>query len=331
MPDSFLLPLPVDGPYDLSGSLAVIRDSPSYLLEDLSSPGLYRRVLAAGGRCAEVTVRQDPVRTGSLLAEILFPEAPLGSLPDRVPEPGEDPDSAARIFLPLLRRIFSLNFPAGDFHRILEADPVLGKTMASFRNIRPVGFGSVFEALVFAIMEQQVSAASARSLKRRFLEEFGTRVVRRDREADRTKGAFLWRFPEPSDLSGADETAFRSLGLSRQKASSLYSLVAAIRSGDFDLPAFEAMAASENAEKMVERLMGLRGIGRWSAEYVLMRGICRPDLLCASDLALRTILARHYGESAPLPADRVRKIAERWRGFEGWIGHLWWFVGRNPP
>jgi DNA-3-methyladenine glycosylase II len=338
LPDVLHFILTVETSYDLPLSLKIISHSPSYVLEDLSKMGVYRRTLTCGGETAVVVVRQPVTETGrsgahksTLEVELQFPESPPGIARNDSLLSSREKSGREKIFLDKIRRIFSLDVPGAGFKKLLGADPVLKQKMFSFLNARPIGFGSFFEALVWAILEQQLSAASARSLKLRFLQGFGKRFPVDGADVSREGEGGLWRFPEPQDLGAAREHEFRSIGLSRQKSSYILGILEAILSGKLDVSSWEGISCDVPAELLQDRLTSLRGFGRWSAEYVLMRGLLRPDLLCASDLALRTILAGHYGGVSPLSVSEVRRLALKWEGFEGWICHFWWYVGKGIP
>jgi DNA-3-methyladenine glycosylase II len=140
-----------------------------------------------------------------------------------------------------------------------------------------------FEALLDAIIGQQVSTAAARAI------------------AAKLQGAGLWR---EASIAAADEDALRAAGLSRPKAR--YALALARAGVDWS-----SLRSRPDAEVQAT-LVALPGIGPWTAEIYAMFALGRPDVLAAGDLALQEA-ARHLFDLPARPNDReLRGLAEPW-------------------
>ncbi|MGA8346120.1 MAG: hypothetical protein WB781_29590, partial [Candidatus Sulfotelmatobacter sp.] len=125
----------------------------------------------------------------------------------------------------------------------------------------------------------------------------------------------LHAFPGPADLSGVRSQSIRALGFSGHKANFLLRLSSAIRDQSLDL---EQLARLDN-EAAVDFLQRLAGVGRWTAEYVLLRGLGRLDIYPGDDVGARNNLARFLGRRKPLDYQGVRRAVAGWQPYAGFI------------
>ena len=157
-----------------------------------------------------------------------------------------------------------------------------------------------FSALVRIVLEQQVSLASARAA----FERLRTAVDRL------TPRAFL----------ELDAATLRRVGFSRQKAGYCRSLAEEIVGGRLRLP---VLAGMDDAAAR-QRLMALRGIGRWSADIYLLMALCRPDVWPRGDLALVKAAQRVKGLPRLPDDDELAAIADAWRPWRAVAARLLW-------
>jgi DNA-3-methyladenine glycosylase II len=120
-------------------------------------------------------------------------------------------------------------------------------------------------------------------------------------------------FPRPQDLSGAAVEELRALGLSRQKGRFLLELAQRILEEKLDL---EALAALADAAAL-EQLRSFRGVGRWTGEYALLRGLGRWHLFPGDDVGARKRLEEWLNLSEPLDYEGVHRVLQRWRPYGG--------------
>jgi DNA-3-methyladenine glycosylase II len=103
----------------------------------------------------------------------------------------------------------------------------------------------------------------------------------------------------------------RQAGLSRQKTAYLRDLAAKVASGELPVDTLDAMAD----EEVIEAIVKVKGLGRWSAEMFLMFRLRRPDVLPVDDLGIVNAIQRLYKLRKKPKADRIRKIGETWRPY----------------
>lgn len=165
-----------------------------------------------------------------------------------------------------------------------------------------------FQALVRAIVYQQLSGKAAGTIHRRFLALFGA-------EDDA-------RFPEPHVVLALDDETLRGVGLSRQKMASIRDLAAHMAEGRIDSERIVGM----DDEAIISELTRVRGIGRWTAEMYLIFNLGRPDVLPVNDLGINRAIMSIYGlERIPSP-EQVRAIGAPWRP---WASIACWYLWRS--
>lgn len=280
---------------------------------DYFEHGAYRRVLDAGDRRLLATVR--PGAEARSLAVTLTPAvlaptlvclpAPDGSVTEANLTPA-DLDPATVVWaIRQIAWIFALDADLTEFQALAQTDPLVAALAAQFPGLRPARTPTVFEALAGAIIGQQISGVVARRLRDRLVEAFGVPFE----YAGRTFRAY----PRPAAIAAASISDLRALGLTGRKAEYLHDIAARIAAGTLDL---EGLRLLPNAE-VVARLVALRGIGRWTAEWVLLRGLGRNEAFPAGDLALCRVLSRFYAADGPLTEREAQIYAARWGAAAG--------------
>ncbi|NVB77470.1 MAG: DNA-3-methyladenine glycosylase 2 family protein [Kofleriaceae bacterium] len=245
----------------------------------------YERAFVVDGRALDVSVTQ-------------------GSAPVlRVIVRGETARSSRKAVTSILRRVLGLQIDLAGFYRLAHRDRHLESLAGRFRGLKPPRFPSVFEAVVNGIACQQLSLTVGILLLGRLSRLCGL---------PSPTGAHA--FPRPSDITALRPAQLRTLGFNHNKARALLEVSHAVEDG-FDL---EALADLDN-DAVVERLVSLRGIGRWTAEYVLLRGLGRLTMFPGDDVGARTNLARWMKLRTPLDYARVRQLARRWEPYPGFL------------
>lgn len=131
----------------------------------------------------------------------------------------------------------------------------------------------------------------------------------------------------PAAVLAQPETALRGAGLSGQKVRYLRALAEALETGALDLDALPTL----DDEAAIERLTAIKGLGRWSAEMVLMFMLDRPDVWPVGDLGVRVGVGRLLGlRNRPEPAV-VQAAGERWRPHRSSVAMLCWHLNANAP
>ena len=206
-----------------------------------------------------------------------------------------------------LNRVLGLQADLTDFYRYAAKDPRLSVLAQRFRGVKPPQFPSLLEALVNGIACQQFSLASGIQMLNRVSEKFGTPLI--------GIGIRAHTFPRPEDLAALKPEPLRNLGFSRQKAGAIIELSRAIVAGNVDRDGFLSL----DDGSAVEQLCRLNGVGRWTAEYVLLRGLGRLHIFPGDDVGARNTLQKWLGLKKPLDYDGVRRLIAKWKPYAGLI------------
>lgn len=193
------------------------------------------------------------------------------------------------------------------FYRMGEKDPMLKPLTRRFRGLKPPRFFSIYEGLINGIACQQLSLALGIQLLGRLTRRFGPSLGNGDSAS--------YGFPRPQDLAVGKPEDVKSLGFNFQKARAMVDISRAIVEGRLDLDAL----AKESDEEALRRLMELRGVGQWTAEYTLLRGMGRCHLFPVDDQGARNGLACWLHLRKPLNATRTRQIIGKWQPYGGLI------------
>jgi DNA-3-methyladenine glycosylase II len=206
----------------------------------------------------------------------------------------------------LLERALGAGCDVRPFYRAVRSDPWIGSSVRTFRGLRVAGRPDLFEAIVTAVLSQQVNLRFAYSIRDEMVRSFGRRA--------RIDGVSYHAFPTPKRVAAETVPSLRQLRLSRAKAETMLRLAERFASGDLSNEVFDGLPD----EEAVERLLALKGVGRWTAETALLRGLGRLDAFPAADLGVVKSLAQGLlGRRSPASEGEMRRVAERWRPYRG--------------
>jgi len=195
---------------------------------------------------------------------------------------------------------------------LTRRDPILG---AAIKSIGACGMADRqrkdhLSALVGSIVSQQLSTKAAATIFGRFLALFPDAHI-----------------PDAASIAAHSDEVLRSVGLSGQKVGYLRDLSARIVDGRLQLDELESLPD----EQVIERLVAVKGFGRWTAEMFLMFRLHRPDVLPGGDLGIVVAIQRLYRLRKRPDAKRVLKIGEVWRPYRSVASWYLWQTLRNEP
>lgn len=209
-------------------------------------------------------------------------------------------------FAAQLRHILSTELDLKPFYRLSRTDELLAPLTLRFRGLKLPASPTVFESLVMAVLSQQVNLTFAYSIKRELVETFG--------EQWKTNGETYYAFPRPERFAEETAESLRRFRLSHAKAATLVRLGEAFVSGALT----EEELHTVPDEGVVARLIAIKGIGRWSAEIALLRGLGRVDAFPGGDLGVVKYVAQELlGKAEKATEADMRAFAERWRPYRG--------------
>jgi DNA-3-methyladenine glycosylase II len=195
---------------------------------------------------------------------------------------------------------------------LMRKDPVLG---AAIKAIGACGMADRqrkdhLSALVSAIVSQQLSTKAAATIFGRFVALFPDHHI-----------------PDAAAIAAQTDAALRAVGLSGQKVGYMRDLSARVIDGRLRLDELENLPD----EEVIERLVAVKGFGRWTAEMFLMFRLHRPDVLPAGDLGIVVAIQRLYRLRKRPDAKRVLKIGAAWRPYRSVASWYLWQTLKTEP
>jgi DNA-3-methyladenine glycosylase II len=182
--------------------------------------------------------------------------------------------------------------PAAARRHLMRADPIMRAIVKSVGPLDIDARGKPYEALVRAILYQQLAGPAAAAIERRFLAMFGGRI------------------PTPAQLAAATDAELRRAGISRQKASYFRSIGEHFEGGLSDRKLLRA-----TDDDVVAEVTRIKGVGRWTADMLLMFCLGRPDVLPVGDLGIQNAMWLAYGLDGKATPEAMLAIAEPWRPY----------------
>jgi DNA-3-methyladenine glycosylase II len=206
-----------------------------------------------------------------------------------------------------LERLLGINLNLDGFYRMAECDDKLKPLADQFRGFKPPRFQTYFETLVNAISCQQLTLTVGIRLLNGLAEKYGPAL--------KTEDGVFHAFPRPQDLANVDIEELRKMSFSYQKARYITGLAQLIIQKQLDFEEIESL----DDQNAVDRLCSIKGVGRWTAEYFLLRGLGRTHIFPADDVGARNHLQRWLGLPEKLNYAEIHEALKRWKGYGGLV------------
>ena len=251
--------------------------------------GVYRRLLDLDGTLVLASVRSAGTIESPELAVELRGESLTSSQIGRASEKvawllGAQQDLAA-------------------FYSMAEKDPTMLAITQRFYGLHLPHTASVFEALVLAILGQQIATNVARIIRTLLIETYGP--------SQTFDGDVYYSFPRPETLGAVPVEELRAKKLSQRKAEYVQGIALAALEDPTGLEGLHQLTDQE----VVQSVTALRGVGNWTAQWLLIRALGRDDALPLGDLALRRAVSRFYFGDVQLDDKQVEEFSRRWSPF----------------
>ena len=281
-------------PYDFDASAGFAVYGRSRYAADTFVDGVFSRGLEVGGKSVALSVRA----TG----EIDRPELEISLAGDALTQEEQS------IVVDVAARSVGAHGNLDGFYESLDADDPMSEFAVRFRGLGIPQAASPFEGLVLSILGQQISNEVARVLRDLLVDTLGGSVS--------AAGSDYRVFPSPSAIAKAGPEVLRGIKFSSRKAEYIVDIAESVASGDLDLDAL----ADLPDESIVEELVKLRGVGPWTAHWLLIRAFNRPDGFPEGDLAVQRSLGALYNdEGRRLTPQEAVELSARWRPYRSYL------------
>jgi len=199
------------------------------------------------------------------------------------------------------------------FYELANQDTLLANLTAKYYGLRIVGIPDLFEALTWAVIGQQINLTFAYTLKRRFVEHFGEQAT--------WAGHTYWLYPRPETISQLDASALTSLQFTRGKADYVIGIAKLMAAGTLSQ---NQLQDTEDYELIRKALLSVRGVGSWTADYVLMKCFRYPSAFPIADVGLHNALKNQLALDRKPSIDEIVAISAGWSGWEAYATFYLW-------
>lgn len=282
-------------PFSLSETIAYLTRSSNECLFHVDNGTIYR-LIPAGNDNVLVAIRGSDAAL-----EIRFPGHH---------RPAKSTRAAVAHYI---RAWFDLDTDLVPFYDQMEHCPIMRPLSQAHYGLRVIGVPDLFEALCWAIIGQQINLSFAYTLKRRLVESFG--------QHQPWNGQTFWLFPTPDTMVHLAVEDLLALQFSRKKAEYVLEVARRMSDGTLSKSGLQALQDFKAAER---DLVNIRGIGPWTANYVLMRCLRDPSAFPIGDVGLQNAVKQTLGMDRKPTLGELQEMAVRWAGWEAYATFYLW-------
>ena len=214
--------------------------------------------------------------------------------------------------LAYVREWFDLETDLKPFYAMVSQDRLLKELVRKYHGYRIVGQPDLFESLVWAVLGQQINVQFAYSLKQRFVEKFGSKLVFDNNE--------YFGFPSPETVAPLTDEHLLPLQFSRQKSKYTVLIAEAFASKQISKERLRGL----NLMQAKELLMQIKGVGNWTANYALMKTFRYPDAFPLEDAGIHNAIKNLKKLDRKPTLEEVKKVFKKYKGWEAYATlYLW--------
>ena len=203
--------------------------------------------------------------------------------------------------------ILGIDQDLAPFYGMALQEPTLATLVRGMKGLHVPHTTSVYEALILAILGQQVNSHVARLLCNLLIQTFGPSA--------QVAGVTYHAFPRPEALVAAGVDGLRSIKFSARKAQYILDIAGRVTSGELDLEGLH----TRSDEDVTHTLTGIRGVGLWTAQWLLIHALGRTDGFPHNDLALQRTLGILLKGGTPLRPEEALECSRRWSPFRSYV------------
>ncbi len=256
---------------------------------DYYSNGVYERALKIKDKTQLIKVRSvGLVEKPKLSIEIL-------------------PDKAGKSLIEeKIKWMLGIDDDIRGFYKIGLKDKKFAQIIKNLYGLRPPKTPTVFEALIIAITEQQIALSVAVALRKRLVEKYGKSI--------KINSKTYYTFPSPESLAKVKPEEIKKLGLSLKKSEYIVDVSKKVAEQEINLEKMKKW----DKERILDVLTQIRGVGPWTVEYMMCRGMGRYDVLPANDMGLRISVTAYLNEKERVSEQKVRKLFKSFGEYRGY-------------
>ncbi|MEM7102430.1 MAG: DNA-3-methyladenine glycosylase [Bacteroidota bacterium] len=211
-----------------------------------------------------------------------------------------------------IRQWLDLDTSLVDFYNVAKNSPVLAPLAKQFHGLRLIGIPSLFESLSWSVIGQQINLKFAYTIKKRLVENYGYSV--------NIDNINYYCFPEPEVVAGLTIDILKAIQFSRQKAEYIIGIAQIMSKGQLTKSHLAQFSFDEARKELVK----IKGVGNWSANYVLMKCVRHPQAFPIEDVGLHNALKFQLGLDKKPSIDTIKQLAEPWGNWKAYATFYLW-------
>ena len=277
--------------FSFAECLLFLNRSPRECLHQVKEQSVYK-LLAPEGIPVLLKISEGPAQQ-ALVAEVLQ---------------GEVNESSSAYIHEFLNRWMHLDGRMDDFYAFAAKDNLLAPLINSFKGLRLIGIPDLFEAITWTITGQQINLSFAYTLKQRLVQAFGYAL----------EDHYL--YPHPAVIASLQPEDLSVMQFSRTKAEGIIRVAKLMAAGELTEEVLKQMPY----EQARETLVSIKGIGNWSANYVLMKFAQHPQALPLEDAGLHNALRNQLNLAAKPALPEVKALTQHWQNHAAYATFYCW-------
>jgi DNA-3-methyladenine glycosylase II len=209
--------------------------------------------------------------------------------------------------------LFDLDRDISLFYEAVKNDKVLSVLTNKYYGLRVIGIPDLFEALAWAIMGQQINLTFAFTLKRHFVQKYGENFIYKDK--------IYYLFPEPETIAKLHVSDLTAMQFTTRKSEYVIGVAEAMVDQTLTK---EALFKMESYDEMQKSLISIRGIGKWTADYAIMKCLKNTSALLITDVGLHNALKFQLGLEEKPTLEEIKEMALGWTNWESYATFYLW-------
>jgi DNA-3-methyladenine glycosylase II len=207
---------------------------------------------------------------------------------------------------------FDLDIDLNMFYRWGVDDPILSALTQKYAGLRMISIHDLFEALVWAVLGQQINLPFAYTLKKRFVEEYGEHLT--------CNGENHWLFPSFEEIAVLEDAELRELQITGRKAAYIIGVAGAMKHGGLT----KDLLMELDEQQARKALLKYKGIGAWTADYVMMKCLHVKTSFPVADVGLQNALKAALGYERKPALKEMEAFSHKWEGWQGYAAFYLW-------
>ena len=199
------------------------------------------------------------------------------------------------------------------FYQSAQKDPILRELTQQYYGLRMIRIPDLFEALSWAIIGQQINLTFAYKVKHQFIQKYGLKLPFEDRD--------YFHFPTTAVVANLSIDELKALQFSKQKATYIIGIAQAIENGELQKETIETKNDFEEAEIALTKF---KGIGKWSAQYVLMKTFGYKNAFPIQDAGLKNAVRQNYAFDKAPNLEEIAHLSKEWEGWKAYATYYLW-------